>query len=114
MIEKYVIRGLVNGNDVYFVKFEDKIIFGTNFKVRVMSDTLSGATLFEDTMQAENICWELGNRFKIYPICPRCHKEYTSHPAISRKDNTTLICSDCGTQEAMFDFINYIKKAPNN
>lgn len=114
MIEKYIIKGLVKGQVVYFVKFENSIMFGTDFKVRVMSETLSGATLFEDTLQAEDICYELGSDFKIYPVCPRCHKEYTSHPAISRKDNKTRICSDCGTQEAMFDFINYIKKAPNN
>lgn len=33
--------------------------------------------------------------------CPRCGREYTGHPAISRADNETLICSDCGTKEAL-------------
>jgi ribosomal protein L40E len=37
-------------------------------------------------------------------ICPRCGKNYCGFPAISRRDNKTEICSDCGTQEAMFDF----------
>ena len=36
--------------------------------------------------------------------CPRCKKEFKGHPAISRRDNKTEICSDCGLQEAMFDF----------
>ena len=37
-----------------------------------------------------------------YPnVCPRCGKEYTGHPALSRKDNKTYICPDCGTIEAM-------------
>ena len=34
-------------------------------------------------------------------ICPLCNKAYTSRPAISRTDNHTLICPDCGTREAL-------------
>lgn len=34
-------------------------------------------------------------------ICPICGQEYTAPPAISRKDNKTEICPDCGTQEAL-------------
>lgn len=34
-------------------------------------------------------------------ICPRCGKAYHEPPAISRKDNQTLICPDCGTREAL-------------
>ena len=37
-------------------------------------------------------------------ICPRCKKEYSGYPALSRRDNKTDICSDCGTDEAIFDF----------
>ena len=33
--------------------------------------------------------------------CPRCGLEYTGHPALSREDNETLICPDCGTREAL-------------
>lgn len=113
MIEKYVIKGLFKGQVVYFVKFENSIVFETDFKVRVMSETLAGATLFEDISQVEDICYELGSDFKVYPVCPRCHKEYSSYPAISRKDNKTKICPDCGTQEAMFDFINKNKRPAN-
>ena len=109
MIEKYVIKGTMEGRVVYFSKFENDVIFGATFKVRVMSETLSDATLFEDSLEAEEICLELGSDFKIFPVCPRCHKEYTSHPAISRKDNLTRICSECGTQEALFDLIKHIK-----
>lgn len=41
-------------------------------------------------------------------ICPRC-KEKKLHPnevmnALSRKDNKTYVCSDCGTEEALEDF----------
>ena len=33
--------------------------------------------------------------------CPKCGKKYTEHPALSREDNKTLICPDCGTREAL-------------
>jgi len=34
-------------------------------------------------------------------ICPLCGNEYKSVPAISRMDNKTLICPDCGTRQAL-------------
>ena len=34
-------------------------------------------------------------------ICPRCGKAYHEQPAISRADNQTLICPDCGTRQAL-------------
>lgn len=34
-------------------------------------------------------------------ICSRCGKAYHSAPALSRVDNQTLICPDCGTREAL-------------
>lgn len=33
--------------------------------------------------------------------CPNCGKVYRNVPALSRKDNTTLICPDCGIREAL-------------
>ena len=34
-------------------------------------------------------------------VCPRCGGTYTEHPALSRVDNETLICPDCGVREAL-------------
>ena len=34
-------------------------------------------------------------------ICPRCGKSYHEPHALSREDNKTLICPDCGTREAL-------------
>lgn len=34
-------------------------------------------------------------------ICPRCQKGYRGHAAVSRADNATLICPDCGAKEAL-------------
>ena len=47
-----------------------------------------------------NIMNELGIR-----ICPICGKEYTEHPAISRKDNVTETCPECGIKEALDAFL---------
>jgi len=34
-------------------------------------------------------------------VCPRCIRRYTKHPALSRVNNQTPICPDCGVAEAM-------------
>lgn len=33
--------------------------------------------------------------------CPKCGRPYTGRPALSRDDNETLICPDCGVREAL-------------
>lgn len=33
--------------------------------------------------------------------CPKCGCTYHGRPALSRTDNETLICPDCGTREAL-------------
>lgn len=33
--------------------------------------------------------------------CPICGQEYAGAPALSRTDNQTLICPDCGTRQAL-------------
>lgn len=112
MSEQYVIKEIIKGQTVYFVRFNNTIMFGTNFKVRVMSKTLSGATLFKDTMKAEVICNELDQNFKIYPVCPICHRAYSRYPTISKKDNKTKICGRCGTNESLIIFFDHKIKKP--
>ena len=41
-----------------------------------------------------------------YGQCPKCDGPMSKHPALSRRDNKTEICSSCGTREALEDFIN--------
>lgn len=36
-------------------------------------------------------------------ICPMCGGIMSEYPALSRRDNKTEICSDCGTREALAD-----------
>ena len=38
---------------------------------------------------------------EIKTICPKCGKEYKGVPALSREDNETLICPECGTRESL-------------
>lgn len=39
----------------------------------------------------------------VHPIrfCPKCGQGYTLPPALSREDNETLICPDCGIRESL-------------
>lgn len=34
-------------------------------------------------------------------VCPRCGQTYHGRPAVSRADNKTQLCPDCGTREAL-------------
>ena len=34
-------------------------------------------------------------------VCPLCGRLYHEHAALSRTDNETLICPDCGTRQAL-------------
>ena len=38
-------------------------------------------------------------------FCPRCGRTYTQFPAVSRFNNKTYICPDCGTEEAMINAV---------
>lgn len=43
-------------------------------------------------------------------LCPRCGKEISGFPAISRHDNKTEICEACGRQEAMLAWVTWHNK----
>lgn len=34
-------------------------------------------------------------------VCPLCGRTYHGYPALSRTDNETPICPDCGTRQAL-------------
>lgn len=59
---------------------------------------------------------EIGNRYRgpkgrwvETKVCPKCKQEYSGHPALSREDNKTKICSKCGQIEALEAFQGYLK-----
>jgi len=41
-------------------------------------------------------------------ICPKCNIVITGVPALSRKDNNTYICSECGKAEAWQEWENIV------
>lgn len=43
-----------------------------------------------------------------FNVCPICGNKYEGYPAISRKDNKTPICPDCGVKEALEVFNQYV------
>jgi predicted nucleic-acid-binding Zn-ribbon protein len=45
----------------------------------------------------------MNDNISIFPVhtCPKCGLAFTGIPALSREDNTTLICPDCGIREAL-------------
>lgn len=48
--------------------------------------------------------------FDIVQVCPKCKKEFVGYPTLSRVDNKTEVCSECGVREALekvFEVINY-------
>lgn len=59
---------------------------------------------------AKKILGETDYYVGVSKICARCGKAISGYPAISRKDNKTEICNNCGTLEALEDFIKYNEK----
>lgn len=46
-------------------------------------------------------------------VCPVCGRTYTEAPAISREDNATEICPDCGTKQALEAFLKHSPESPS-
>ena len=43
----------------------------------------------------------MGCKIEKIKICQKCGKPYHGVPVTSRADNTSLICPECGTREAL-------------
>lgn len=102
----FVIKGMVNNEIVYYSSTEEGGFYGIDIQKFVRD--IKYAKIFYDPEEAEetaNLLINIYGDFKIYPVCPECGKDYTGYPALSRKDNTTRICSECGIREALEQFI---------
>lgn len=69
-----------------------------------------GRVIAVDDLGTVHVVWQNGSSlgcvpgvdsFRKLPICPSCGKPYAGYPALSRKDNQTSICPDCGIREAL-------------
>jgi RNA polymerase subunit RPABC4/transcription elongation factor Spt4 len=101
-INEYVISMVDNcANNGYYA--------GTVGTTDNFSSELSDAKRYTDTdlLREDLEKLPLGNSYRILEIqrCPKCHREFTEYPAISRKDNETEICPGCGLREAMEAFM---------
>lgn len=108
--ELYVIKGMYKDQLLYFAGLKTEIMFGSGFEIKMFCKTINNAFHFSTIDEAEAFFSPIKEpNFKIYPVCPRCHKDYNEPPAISRKDNKTRICSECGAKEALYEFIKNVK-----
>ena len=99
----FVIKGLYNGSICYYVHSKKDEELG--FIVRTFTASIETATKYSSEDLAYKDCDELDEKFfGVFPVCPICGRAYSGYPAISRKDNETKICSDCGMLEALVDF----------
>lgn len=99
-ISEYVI-GIIHDHDIwYYVEGED-------ITCRY-SSALADAKRYDDIELLREDLESLSpyGTYKILEIqrCPKCHKEFTEYPAISRSDNETEICPECGVREAVEDY----------
>ena len=59
---------------------------------------------------ANKILGETNYYIGLTKVCARCGNAIIGYPAISRKDNKTEICSNCGTLEALEDLMEHDRK----
>lgn len=101
---EYVIRVIHDKDIWYYVGEKDfegkKLRNGERF-----SSFLVDAKRYddEDILREELETLPKTLTYKIFELqrCPKCKKEFTEHPALSREDNETEICPECGIREAL-------------
>ena len=90
------------GTRVELVKMDDPY--------RSLEPGKRGTVTGVDDIGTIHVNWDCGSslgiaygedEIKKLNVCPNCHREYSDHPAISRTDNKTLICPECGTIEVL-------------
>lgn len=107
---------------------EIEVKYGSQYIKRVLTEEVSSLTDKDllDTYDYYKVR-NLGKEEKVYlavlinemkkrfGTCPICGGPINGYPAISRKDNKTEICSECGQREAMQSWIQneMVKKLKN-
>ena len=111
METKYILAGYFqNGTKGYYQETQEGEFYG--YDLVKLCTHIDEATLFSSIEEIEKVATMLNDPIlKIYPVCPICGEDYDGYPAISRKDNKSKICPNCGIGEAFMDFIKHQKKA---
>lgn len=103
----YIIKGLWDNQEVYYVGIDKKHTLWGIPVVR-LSTSINEAMHFKSSEKANEVFKDISHKiFKIYPVCPVCELDYDGYPAISRADNKTNICPSCGRNEALESFNKY-------
>lgn len=103
-INEYVI-GILHDKDIWYC-VDEKDFEGKKLKNdERFSSFLIDAKRYNDEDILHNELESLPKTL-IYKVLelqryPRCKKEFTEHPALSREDNETEICPECGVREAL-------------
>ena len=82
----YVDATTEGASQPYFIRGENLVIEEVQDKVQENKEEIP----YDNTTEKE---------------CPICHKKYTQFPAVSRRDNKTYICPQCGVDEAIEDML---------
>lgn len=100
-MNKFILAGTwEDGSTVFYVSTDSKTFYG--YPIRQLTTKLETATVFNSKEEVENTLLELHDPIlKAYQLCPRCGHMISFYPAISRVDNKTEICADCGMHEAL-------------
>lgn len=61
-------------------------------------------TDFKTAYEADEVARKCGGKVITREACPKCQGLLSKHPAISRDDNETKICTRCGIKEALEAF----------
>lgn len=92
------------GTRVELVSMDDPQAPPVGAKGTVMRVDDTGSLLMHwDTGSGLNVVYgeDIVKKLSDEHYCPKCKKVYTGRPALSRADNKTSICPDCGTLEAL-------------
>ena len=97
--------GIIHDNDIWYYVGE-KDFGGKRLKNNErFSSFLVDAKRYddEDILREELESLPKTLTYKILELqrCPKCKKEFTEHPALSREDNETEICPERGVREAI-------------
>lgn len=110
---EYVI-GVIHDHNIWYYVGEKDVDGGLLRTDERYSSFLVDAKRYddEDILREELESLPKTLTYKILEIqrCPKCKKEFTEYPALSRVDNETEICPECGVREAMEAYCKQIDK----
>ena len=104
----------VSGPSTETENIDEAITFDTEYDAQEYRDNLElsykeqykiGVKNLEENKEVKNENEEVPYDNTTEKECPKCHKKYTQFPAISRRDNKTYICPQCGVDEAIEDML---------